>query len=70
VIGHTRDPIHPFSDFDALVSKLPNARLVRAGSFLEMRLTPARLMDESAGFLDECWTPCAAGAARRAARVA
>jgi pimeloyl-ACP methyl ester carboxylesterase len=70
VIGHRRDPIHPFSDSDALVSELPNARLVRAESFLEMRLTPERLTDELAGFLDECWAPRPAGMARRSARVA
>jgi pimeloyl-ACP methyl ester carboxylesterase len=70
VIGHRRDPIHPFSDSDALVSELPNARLVRAESFLELRLTPERLLDEIVAFLDECWAPRAAGAARRSARVA
>jgi pimeloyl-ACP methyl ester carboxylesterase len=70
VIGHKRDPIHPFSDSDALVSELPNARLIRAESFLEMRLTPDRLMDEIAAFLDECWAPRAAGVARASSRVA
>jgi pimeloyl-ACP methyl ester carboxylesterase len=70
VIGHKRDPIHPFSDSDALVSELPDARLIRAESFLEMRLTPDRLMDEIAAFLDECWAPRAAGVARASARVA
>jgi hypothetical protein len=69
VIGHKRDPIHPFSDSDALVAELPDARLVRAESFLELRLTPERLTDEIAAFLDECWTPRAAAAARRSARV-
>ena len=28
VIGHYRDPIHPFSDSDMLVRELPNARLI------------------------------------------
>src|SRR5262249_28725019 len=31
VIGHQRDPVHPFSDSGALIEELPNARLVRAG---------------------------------------
>jgi pimeloyl-ACP methyl ester carboxylesterase len=57
VIGHDRDPVHPFSDSDALVSELPNARLLRAKSLLELRLTPERLTCEIAGFLDECWKP-------------
>jgi pimeloyl-ACP methyl ester carboxylesterase len=70
VIGHKRDPVHPFSDSDALVSELPNARLVRATSVLELRLTPERLMDEIAPFLDECWAPRRAGVTRKRARVA
>jgi pimeloyl-ACP methyl ester carboxylesterase len=57
VIGHDRDPVHPFSDSDALVSELPDARLLRADSLLEMRLTPERLTTEITAFLDECWKP-------------
>jgi pimeloyl-ACP methyl ester carboxylesterase len=70
VIGHDRDPVHPFSDSDALVCELPNARLLRADSLLELRLTPERLTGEIAGFLDECWKPRRKGGARRAAGVA
>jgi pimeloyl-ACP methyl ester carboxylesterase len=57
VIGHDRDPIHPFSDSDALVRELPDARLLRADSFLELRLTPERLTTEIGEFLDGCWKP-------------
>jgi pimeloyl-ACP methyl ester carboxylesterase len=57
VIGHDRDPVHPFSDSDALVSELPDARLLRADSFLELRMTPERLTSEIAEFLDHCWKP-------------
>jgi pimeloyl-ACP methyl ester carboxylesterase len=57
VIGHDRDPVHPFSDSDALVSELPDARLLRADSLLELRLSPERLTDEIGGFLDDCWKP-------------
>jgi pimeloyl-ACP methyl ester carboxylesterase len=70
VIGHDRDPVHPFSDSDALVSELPNARLLRADSLLELRLTPERLTGEISSFLDECWKPRRKGGARRAAGVA
>jgi pimeloyl-ACP methyl ester carboxylesterase len=56
VIGHHRDPVHPFSDSDALVEDLPNARLVQAGSILELHVSPERLTGEIADFLDECWT--------------
>jgi pimeloyl-ACP methyl ester carboxylesterase len=60
VIGHPADPLHPFSDADMLVDELPSARLVDANSILEWRLTPARLNDELADFLDEFY---AAGSA-------
>ena len=37
VIGHPRDPVHPFSDAGMLASELPNGRLVNAHSILELR---------------------------------
>jgi pimeloyl-ACP methyl ester carboxylesterase len=67
VIGHDRDPVHPFSDSDALVEELPDARLIRAESLLELRLTPERLTTEIAGFLDDCWKPRRKPARRRRA---
>jgi pimeloyl-ACP methyl ester carboxylesterase len=57
VIGHSRDPVHPFSDSGMLVEELPNGRLLRAGSIAELRVFPERLTGEIAGFLDECWRP-------------
>ena len=42
LIGHHRDPIHPFSDADALVNELPNARVIEAGHFFELRLDTNR----------------------------
>src|SRR4051794_5486628 len=57
VIGHRRDPVHPFSDAGMLVDELPNARLLQADSLLELRLSPDRLTNEIAEFLDECWRP-------------
>jgi pimeloyl-ACP methyl ester carboxylesterase len=67
IIGHDRDPVHPFSDSDALLSELPDARLLRADSLLELRLTPERLTAEIGEFLDDCWKPrrTAGGTARR-----
>jgi pimeloyl-ACP methyl ester carboxylesterase len=65
VIGHYRDPIHPFSDSDMLVRELPNARLVQASSILELRLTPERLTSEIVGFVEECFTPPRASGVRR-----
>jgi pimeloyl-ACP methyl ester carboxylesterase len=55
VIGHPNDPLHPFSDADMLVEDMPNARLVDANSIVEWRLTPERLTNELAGFLDEVY---------------
>src|SRR3954466_9366229 len=57
VIGHRRDPVHPFSDSGMLVDELPNGRLLEADSLLELRLSPERLTGEIADFLDECWKP-------------
>src|SRR5262249_60239964 len=46
VIGHPRDPIHPFSDADMLAAELPNARLLNADSIVELRTRPQRLTTE------------------------
>jgi pimeloyl-ACP methyl ester carboxylesterase len=68
VIAHTLDPLHALGDSVGAVQDLPNARLVRAKSFLEMRFAPGRLSDEVASFLDECWaeSPAARRSPRRA----
>ena len=55
IIGHPRDPIHPFSDADMLFHELPDARMVEASSILELRLTPERLTGEIVEFIDGCW---------------
>jgi pimeloyl-ACP methyl ester carboxylesterase len=70
VIGHHRDPVHPFSDSGALAKELPNARLVEASSILELRLTPERLTAEIGDFLEECWKPRRRGGASRSRKVA
>jgi pimeloyl-ACP methyl ester carboxylesterase len=68
IIGHHRDPLHPFSDSGMLADELANARLTEANSILEWRLSPDRLDSEMAGFLDEVWTKVSPGPARRARR--
>jgi pimeloyl-ACP methyl ester carboxylesterase len=65
VLGHRRDPVHPFSDAGMLASELQDSRLIEANSILELRLAPERLTDEIAAFLDECWKPRRADSARR-----
>jgi pimeloyl-ACP methyl ester carboxylesterase len=57
VIGHRRDPVHPFSDAGMLADELPNGRLVEADSFFELRMAPERLTNEIADFVDACWKP-------------
>src|SRR5215218_9892536 len=38
VIGHRRDPVHPFSDAGLLADELPNATLLEANSIVELRV--------------------------------
>ena len=65
VIGHRRDPIHPFSDAGMLADELPSGHLLEADSIIELRIAPERLTNEIADFVDACWKP---RAARRATR--
>lgn len=64
IIGHRRDPIHPFSDADLLAGELRNARLVEASTIVELRLAPERLTAEIAGFVDRCWARAPASRTR------
>jgi pimeloyl-ACP methyl ester carboxylesterase len=57
IVGHPRDPLHPFSDSGMLAEELPHARLVEAESLLEWRISPQRLDDELAAFVEEAWLP-------------
>jgi pimeloyl-ACP methyl ester carboxylesterase len=65
VLGHPREPIHPFSDAKMLAEELPNGRLIEANSLFELRFQPERLTDMIADFLDQCWRPRHAGGRRR-----
>ena len=69
VIGHGRDPVHPFSDAGMLADELPRGRLLEASSLLELRVAPKRLTDEIATFIDECWSDEPAVSARARASV-
>ncbi|HJS97116.1 MAG TPA: alpha/beta fold hydrolase [Solirubrobacteraceae bacterium] len=70
VIGHPRDPLHPFSDADMLAAELPAGRLIDANSIIELRVSPERLTGKIAAFIDECWADAAAGSGGRRARAA
>lgn len=56
IVGHPKDPIHPFSDADMTARELPGARLLKARAIWEWRLMPRRLTDELCDFLDEVWS--------------
>ena len=70
VIGHPRDPVHPFSDADQLAAELPNARLIDANSIIELRVKPARLTAKIAEFVEECWDGSGDGRGKRRSRAA
>ncbi len=53
IVGHPRDPLHPFSDSGMLAEELANARLIEANSIFEWRFSPDRLNAELAVFLAE-----------------
>jgi len=65
VLGHRRDPVHPFSDAGHLAEELPHGRLLEANSLLELRVSPERLTQELASFLDEVWAPTRRAPAKR-----
>jgi len=65
VMGHRRDPVHPFSDAGSLAEELPNGRLLVANSLVELRVSPERLTEEIASFLDEVWAPKRRAPAKR-----
>lgn len=64
VVGHRRDPIHPWADAAMLAEEMPNARFVEAHGILEWRLRPERLTGEAIAFLDECHRPVSPRRAR------
>ena len=55
VLGHRRDLIHPFDDAANLADQLPHGTMVAAGSPLELRRRPERLVRVIADFLDGVW---------------
>ena len=55
ILSHRNDLLHPFADAARLAKQMPNARLLRARSPLELRLRPKRLTGAIAGFLDDVW---------------
>ena len=56
VVGHRRDPIHPWADAEMLAAEMPHSRFVAAHSILEWRLQPVRLNGEAIDFVSTCWS--------------
>ncbi len=54
VIGHERDPIHPFGDADTLAADMPEAEFVQARSPVELRFDPSRLTEAITDFSARC----------------
>ena len=67
VIGHPRDPVHPFSDADMLAAELQNGKLIDANSIIELRTRPKRLTAKIAEFIEDCYSDEADPRMRRAA---
>lgn len=65
VVGHPRDPIHPFADAAMLAEEMPDAEFVQANNILEWRLRPERLNRAAAGFALSCWKRGVSGRQRR-----
>ena len=57
VIGHPRDPLHPFADAAMVADEMPNARFVEARGILEWRVRPERLNQEAIAFVTDCYRP-------------
>ncbi len=70
VLGHHRDPVHPFSDAGMLAEEMPNARLLEADSLVELRISPERLTGEIASFLDGVWKQRGRSRGKRPAKSA
>lgn len=66
IVGHPRDPLHPFSDSGMLSEELVNAHLIEADSIFEWRFSPDRLNAELAAFLTEVWARVESGSGSRA----
>lgn len=66
VIGHQFDIVHPFSDAGMLAEELPAGRLLQAHSLIELRVSPLRLTNQIADFVDSCWRPRATKVRMRA----
>ena len=66
VVGHHRDPVHPFADAGMLANELPNATSLEAASIFVMRMYPDRMQDAVTDFVTASWP---ARASSRTART-
>jgi hypothetical protein len=68
VVGHGGDKLHELRDAEALVRELPQARLLKAKSILELRLNPDRLWPEIQEFLRDLRASVEGSTAKQAIR--
>lgn len=59
ILGHQRDPLHPFSDAQTLAADLPRSEFVHAKGPMELRLDPNRVIETVIEFLDARFQPAA-----------
>jgi pimeloyl-ACP methyl ester carboxylesterase len=69
ILGHQREPVHPFSDAGMLAREMPNARILEAESLVELRMQPERLTGEIGVFLDDVWKRAPARRGTRSPRT-
>lgn len=65
IVGHSKDPVHPFMDAELLASEVPHAQFVSARTIVEWRASPERLNRIAANFTEDCWAATATRARRR-----
>ena len=61
VLAHSLDLIHPLSDATNLAKQLPDARLIRTRTMVDLWVRPQRLVNEFSQFLDSVWPPARRG---------
>jgi pimeloyl-ACP methyl ester carboxylesterase len=66
IIGHGGDRLHSLRDAEALAAEMPDAKLLRARSIVELRTAPDRLWPEIAAFLGRVADGASGAAALRA----
>lgn len=65
IIGHGGDRLHSWRDAVALAREMPNAKLLKANSLIELRRKPERLWADIQSFLEQVREPAKASGASK-----